>query len=132
MADHVGEGGFDADARELTDLPGQGGDHVLGGVDGDADDVDAPLAVGNAHAADDVLAVVVEDGVDGLHAVAVLHDDGHDGHSGFHEIPPWKLGILGVGGRPTQMPPSDECCVKHPPYGMTVNSARLCYKFTIW
>lgn len=95
MADHVGEGGFHADPGELADLPGQGGDHVLGGVDGDADDVNLSLAVGDAHAADNVLAVVVKDGVDGLGALAVFHDDGHDGHSGLHEIPPWKLGIWG-------------------------------------
>ena len=88
---HPRVGGLDADSTEVADLTRQGSDGVVGGVQSDADDADAPLTVGDAHAADDVLSVLVEQGIDGLHRIRGFHDDAHDGDSGLHDKPPTKI-----------------------------------------
>ena len=43
---------------------------------------DAAFAVGDAHASDDVVAVLVEQGIERLGGVAVFDDDSHDGDTG--------------------------------------------------
>ena len=81
---HAGVGGLDADSREVADPARQGGYGIIGGIQGDADDADAPGAVGDAHAADDVFAVLMQNLVHGLDRFGVLDDDADDGNSGFH------------------------------------------------
>ena len=83
-----GIGGLDADAGEAADLAGHGGDGILGGVQGDRDDIDALLPIRNAHSADDVFAVFMEDVIQLFHAVCVLHDDTHNSHSCCHIVSP--------------------------------------------
>ena len=71
-------------ARQTADLAGKGADGVLRRVHGHADDVDALLPVGDAHAADDVLVIGVQKGVDLAGAFGIVEDDAHDRHSGLH------------------------------------------------
>ena len=60
----VGVNGFRRDSGYATEFPGQGVDLVRRGVDHDADDVDVPFAVGQAHAAHDVRPEIVQERVD--------------------------------------------------------------------
>ena len=60
LGNHSGIRRFGADPRQPPNGAGQGADDILGGVNGDADDVDAPVPVGNAHPADDIGPCVME------------------------------------------------------------------------
>ena len=85
MIDDGRIGGLDADALEAADLPGEGSEGILGGVQGDGDDADLPLAVGDAHPADDVFSVLMENAVEPLNGFGIFHDDAHDGDPCFHD-----------------------------------------------
>ena len=86
--ERFGIGGLGAHARQTADAPRERGDHVLRRVEHDADDADALGAVGQAHAADDVLPRVVQQGVELRCALAVFHDDADQRHARFHARSP--------------------------------------------
>ena len=86
--ERLGIGGLGAHAREAADAPRERGDHVLRRVEHDADDVHALGAVGQAHAADDVLPRVVQQGVELRCALAVFHDDADQRNARFHARSP--------------------------------------------
>ena len=73
---------------KVADLARKGGDHVLRGVDGDGDDVDVARAVGNAHAADDVFAEFVQQGVETFDGIGVFDNNAHNGNALFHSLSP--------------------------------------------
>ena len=58
--DHIGISRFCTDALQPADPAGKGADHILRGINGDADDMDPLFPVGDAHAANDIAAVFVE------------------------------------------------------------------------
>ena len=72
------------DARQSPQLSRQSADDILGRIHGDAYDADAALLVGQAHAADDVGAVLVENPVERLHRIGLLHDDDDESDSRIH------------------------------------------------
>ena len=76
MTDHVGIGDLDADVGDVPQLASQRGDHVLGSVHGNGDDVDAALGVGQTHTADDICADIMEHGVERGNGIGLLNDDG--------------------------------------------------------
>ena len=92
-ADDAGIGGLDTDAGEAAHLAGQGGNGVLRSVQGNGDDADSPLTVGQAHAADDVFTVIMEESIDLFHHIRIFHNDAHNGDSGFHRVPPDVIGF---------------------------------------
>ena len=66
-------------------LAGQGADHILGCVNGDGDDADALLPVGNAHASQNIRGIIVQNGVDLVHDLAVFHDNADQCNAAFHK-----------------------------------------------
>ena len=53
-----------------------------------SDDADAALPVGNAHASDDILSIVVQNRIELAHTVGRLHNNPNQGHSGLHALLP--------------------------------------------
>ena len=69
---------------QLADPSGEGGDLILRGVNGDADDAEGLFPIGDAHPPDDVPAVFVQDIVQRLDRVGVFNDDADDGDPCLH------------------------------------------------
>ena len=70
---------------EAADLSGKRGDDILRRIAGDGDDVDAALAVGDAHPADDVFSVGMQKLIERLYGIRVRNDNADHGNSGIHE-----------------------------------------------
>ena len=78
--------GLGADPLQAADFTAEGGDGVLGRVQHHGDDVHALFPVGKPHAADDVVAVLVQQLVQGRYRRLLRYDDADKGDSGFHVI----------------------------------------------
>ena len=71
----VGVDGFRRDSFDASEFSGKGVDLVRRRIDHDADDVDVPFAVGQAHAAYDVRPEIVQERVNLLRGVKTLRED---------------------------------------------------------
>ena len=80
----VGVDGFRRDSFDASEFSGKGVDLVRRRIDHDADDVDVPFAVGQAHAAYDVRSEIVQERVDLLRGVKTLREDRQYCHTCFH------------------------------------------------
>ena len=87
---HMGIDRFGRNPRQTADLSGKGVDHIVGSVHGNADDAHIFFFIGNAHAADDITAVIVENRVEFFPAIRFFHDHADQGNSCFHREPPQK------------------------------------------
>ena len=98
-ANEDGTGGYDTKAPQgynassdtlgtilskFTEFAGKGADLIPGRVDGHGNQGDFPGAIGNAHAADDILAKLMQKGVDGFRGGVVFHHDADHGDTVFH------------------------------------------------
>ena len=73
-------------APEASQGSRQGVDAVIGRVDGDADDIDPLFPVRQAHPADNVLGVLMQELVELPDGVVFLHNDADHSHAAFHTI----------------------------------------------
>ena len=80
----VGVDGFRRDSFDAPEFSGQSVDLVRRRIDHDADDVDVPFSVGQAHAAYDVRTEIVQERVDLLGGVETLREDRQYCHTCFH------------------------------------------------
>ncbi|MPM41931.1 hypothetical protein SDC9_88591 [bioreactor metagenome] len=90
LMDLFGIDRFDADALDHAETAGERADDAVFGVEHNADDGDMGFAVGNAHAADDMVPVFVEDAVDRFRRLHRLDDDADQGNAFFHVRNPCK------------------------------------------
>ena len=79
----LGVGSLGSHTGQSADLAGQGADLILGRIHRNADDVDALFPVGNAHTADDIFAVFMQNVIHRLHGCRIVDDDADDGNSCF-------------------------------------------------
>ena len=80
----VGVDGFRRDSFDAPEFSGKSVDLVRRRINHDADDVDVPFAVGQAHAAYDVRTEIVQERVDLLRGVETLREDRQYRHTCFH------------------------------------------------
>jgi len=80
----VGVDGFCRDSFDAPEFSSQSVDLVRRRIDHDADDVDVPFAVGQAHAAYDVRPEIVQERVDLLRGVEIFREDRQYRHTCFH------------------------------------------------